>query len=79
VDDIINDLSDDRLVDAIDYNRSEHLVELHKLLQSHDSDVEFYDDPQLRWFISGIAHPLLNVVKLAKFNSDDIDARIESV
>lgn len=78
MDKVLMNQSADGSVQAIDLNRSNHLVELHKLLQPSTPEVDVCDEADCRWFMSGISHPFLNAVKLVKFNSTELDNRIDA-
>jgi GNAT superfamily N-acetyltransferase len=76
---ILTDFSPPALVYAIEYNRIGHLIELYALLAAHAPEVAVHDTSDLKWVLSGMDSPYLNAVKLAHFDSDDLEAGVDSV
>jgi GNAT superfamily N-acetyltransferase len=70
--DVLTDLSDDALARAAEENQWEVSRRVADL-----PDGEVHDDPDLFWHSSGIPVAFLNGVLRARFDADDVDARIE--
>jgi ribosomal protein S18 acetylase RimI-like enzyme len=66
-------LSASTLTAAIEANILDHV----RAVASRSPQVELYDQPDLLWISSGIAHPYLNRVYQALFRTEDVDERIE--
>jgi len=72
---VVQDLSRPVLVKAIEANIFEQLPIWAQLKLK---GVETYDRQDVKWFITGVPHPLFNGVLFARFPPDEIDERIEA-
>lgn len=70
---ILVDFSPPTLAQAIEANQLEFLADLGRSPQ-----VTLHEDPELTWFISGIAYPRFNRILRARFEADDLDEKIEA-
>jgi ribosomal protein S18 acetylase RimI-like enzyme len=66
-------LSASTLTAAIEANILDHA----RAVATRSPQVELYDEPDLLWISSGIAHPYLNRVYRALFRTEDVARRIE--
>ncbi len=73
MDAILHDLSTPALVRAIQYNHLGFMAD-----QGRSSQVTLHDDPELSWFITGLPYPRCNRILCARFEADDLDAKIEA-
>jgi GNAT superfamily N-acetyltransferase len=74
MDSILHNLSPQALAEATETNQIA-FFRLFKRLPS----TEMYDDPEMLWFITGIAHPLMNGIagaRLATLTTEGLDAKI---
>ncbi len=58
---------------AIDANMAEEVAAFGRYLPG----AEFYEDEEVRWYLTGLPSSLFNAVQLARFNEGDSDAKIE--
>lgn len=69
---VLKDLSAAALVGAIEAN----LWEL-PAYWGQSPQVELHDDADMMWYVTGVAHPMLNAVVRTQLAPGDMDARIE--
>jgi ribosomal protein S18 acetylase RimI-like enzyme len=70
---ILHDLTAQALAEASEANQ---VAFFH--LFKHISSAEIYDGPEMVWFITGVAHPIMNGIAGARLAPDELDARIAS-
>lgn len=70
---IQEDFSAPSLVKAIEDNQFEYLMDLER-----SPRVTIYEGPELTWFLTGVPFPGFNRIVRARFEADDIDAKIEA-
>jgi ribosomal protein S18 acetylase RimI-like enzyme len=72
---VIQDLSRPVLVKAIEANIQAQLPVMARL---ELEGVEIYDGQDVKWMISGLAHPLMNAVMSARFRPDETHERVKA-
>ena len=73
MEEVLADLSAPVLAEAIEANHSEYLMDLGRSPQ-----VTIHKDPELTWFLIGVPFPGFNRIIHARFEANDLDAKIES-